>query len=78
MHFTRHINNWNAFRAEQIKSSRQQAQELAKILEQQEGIKASENYLQHLQEIEEKEEVFSTEFFEAQIAILRELNQYNP
>jgi hypothetical protein len=76
-YFSKHIDKWEALQAERSKIEKRQAQEVAKILRQQEEIKSSEDYLQNLQASEKKKEVFSTEFFEEQIAILRGLNQYS-
>lgn len=76
-YFSRHLDKWKTLRKERRQLEKHQAQEVAKMLEQQEGSKVSAEYLQELQVNEKKEEEFSTEYFDEQIAILRDLNQYS-
>lgn len=76
-YFSGHLYNWKILQEERHKLEKYRAQEVTKIVEQQEGIKISSNDLQQLQMNEKEQEVFSTEYFDKQIAILRDLNQYS-
>lgn len=76
-YFSNHIGKWKALQEERKKFEKIQAKEVAKILEQREGIKVPNDFLQAFQISEVKEEVFSTEYFAEQIAALRDLNRYS-
>lgn len=76
-YFSGHLDNWKTLHKERYTIEKSQALEVAKILEQKAGITASDEYLKDIQSREVKEEIFSTEYFDEQIAILRELNQYS-
>lgn len=71
-YFSNHIHHWERLQLERIQIEKLRVREIATILEQQEGIKASEEYLQKLEGSEKKEETFTTAFFEKQVAILRD------
>jgi hypothetical protein len=77
-YFSKHIENWKALKNERKKIEKLQAQEVARTLVQLEGSKASEDFMASFQsESDKEEENFSIETFNKQIAILRDLNQYN-
>jgi hypothetical protein len=76
-YFSNHVEKWKALQEERKKLEKIQAKEVAKILKQQEGINLPNNFLQQLEASEKKEEVFSTAYFDEQIATLRDLNQYS-
>jgi len=76
-YFSGHLDNWKTLQKERYAIEKNQAADVAKILEQQAGTTASEDYLKDIQSREVKDEIFSTEYFDEQIAILRGLNQYS-
>lgn len=77
-YFSMHVDNWKALLREREKIEKKQAEDVAKMLVQLEGSKKADDYIASFQSNDNKKnDVLSTKYFEEQVAILRDLNQYN-
>jgi hypothetical protein len=74
--FSLHEAKWNTFQSKQREAESWQAEEIAKVLEQSEGPQRSAELLASFQ-ANKKEQVLSTEYFDGQLPLLRELNQFS-
>lgn len=76
--FKRHLDNWRMLEEKRGPIEKQSALTVAKLLEEQQGKSADDEYLRSLlANANKKTEKFTTEYFDEQILILRDLNQYN-
>jgi len=75
--FKRHSDNWRILGEKREPIEKQSALTVAKILEEQQGKGAAAEYLHSLSaNTGKKAEKFTTEYFDEQVLILRDLNQY--
>lgn len=74
--FSLHESNWNTFQSKQREAENWQAEEIAKMLRQSDGPQRSAELLASFQ-ANKKEQVLSTDYFDRQLPLLRELNQFS-